>query len=386
MTALDQWLGFVGGTVGSRARPSPPARSIDHTTAPCSPNARSTTPQVRSPPSNPCWTGPTLPASSSPPTHCTATPPGRASSACRQLLLFCQGQPAHPARPLRPPCLAQHPRARPHPRPRARPRRARSLKAITVHRLRVPARLPRSSRSPAGPRPRRPVVADRDRLRVHQPTFAQASPARLADCLRGPLGDRERPAPRPRCHLRRRRLPDSDRHRPTHDGVPAQLGDRCAQPRRAVNLAAALGHHARDPARPVTTLGLNRTLRQNAGALPQSETAAWAASGRMPLVHSRHAVSASSATRARGAAGGPVPSPQPRGVRVSTQHPPASPAITTSTVAPTAAGTSVKGLYATKRGERSRKRAARSVCHVAPPRMSWCGMGWLRDWRTPSSS
>jgi hypothetical protein len=60
---------------------------------------------------------------------------------------------------------------------------------------------------------------------------------------------------------------------------------------------------------------------------PEIETAAGAASGRIPLVHSRHAVSASSATRARGAAGGPVPSSQLRGVRVSTQQPPASPAI-----------------------------------------------------------
>jgi len=45
-----------------------------------------------------------------------------------------------------------------------------------------------------------------------------------------------------------------DRHRPTHHGVPAQPGDRRAQPRRAVNLGAALRHHARDPARPLTTL------------------------------------------------------------------------------------------------------------------------------------
>jgi hypothetical protein len=36
-----------------------------------------------------------------------------------------------------------------------------------------------------------------------------------------------------------------------------------------VNLAAALRQHARDPARPLTTLGIpqmNRRLRQNAGA------------------------------------------------------------------------------------------------------------------------
>jgi hypothetical protein len=53
---------------------------------------------------------------------------------------------------------------------------------------------------------------------------------------------------------------------------------RAARPGRAawcragpVNLAAALRHHARDPARPLTTSApprMNRTLRENAGALP----------------------------------------------------------------------------------------------------------------------
>jgi hypothetical protein len=44
-----------------------------------------------------------------------------------------------------------------------------------------------------------------------------------------------------------------------------------------VNLAAALRHHARDPARPLTTLGIllrssphERTFRENAGALGPS--------------------------------------------------------------------------------------------------------------------
>ena len=49
-----------------------------------------------------------------------------------------------------------------------------------------------------------------------------------------------------------------------------------AMPCRAgpVNLAAALRHHARDPARPLTTLGIllrssphERTFRENAGTL-----------------------------------------------------------------------------------------------------------------------
>jgi hypothetical protein len=46
------------------------------TTAPaqCWPNARSTAPPARSPPSNPCRTGWTLPGQSSPPTRSTPTP------------------------------------------------------------------------------------------------------------------------------------------------------------------------------------------------------------------------------------------------------------------------------------------------------------------------
>jgi hypothetical protein len=50
-----------------------------------------------------------------------------------------------------------------------------------------------------------------------------------------------------------------------------------------VNLAAALRHHARDPARPLATLGIirmNRTLRENTGALGQRGT------GSSPAIHS----------------------------------------------------------------------------------------------------
>jgi hypothetical protein len=42
-------------------------------------------------------------------------------------------------------------------------------------------------------------------------TFAQASPAHLADFIRGHWAIGERPAPRPRRHLRRRRLPSAHR-------------------------------------------------------------------------------------------------------------------------------------------------------------------------------
>jgi hypothetical protein len=69
-----------------------------------------------------------------------------------------------------------------------------------------------------------------------------------------------------------------------------------------VNLAAALRHHARDPARPLTTLGIllkssphEWTFREKAGALPGSEngpsgssTTCWSASPAPPLLAAHH--------------------------------------------------------------------------------------------------
>jgi hypothetical protein len=97
-------------------------------------------------------------------------------------------------------------------------------------------------------------VANRDRLRDHQPPARPGQPARLADLIRGYWGIET---------LHRLRDvafaedPSQVRTRAAH--VMATLrnlvvGVLCrAGP---VNLAAALRHHARDPARPLTTLGI----------------------------------------------------------------------------------------------------------------------------------
>ena len=87
-------------------------------------------------------------------------------------------------------------------------------------------------------------------------TFAQASPARLADYLRDTAfaedGSQVRTGAGPH--------------------VMACLGNLAIGALRRsgpVNLAAALRHHARDPARPLATSGSppdERTLRENAGA------------------------------------------------------------------------------------------------------------------------
>ena len=108
------------------------------------------------------------------------------------------------------------------------------------------------------PRPARPPRRwqDRDRLCHHQPPFAQASPARLADLLRGHWAIealhhvrdvtfaedasqvRTGAAPSVMATLRNLVI-----------GVLSRAGP--------VNLAAALRHHARDPRRPLATLGIS---------------------------------------------------------------------------------------------------------------------------------
>jgi len=86
----------------------------------------------------------------------------------------------------------------------------RSLKAVTVHHFGFPhacqvIQVTRRARD-LGARRWRTVTV----YAITSLTFAQASLAWLADYLRGHWAI-ERPAPRPRCHLRRRRLPASDR-------------------------------------------------------------------------------------------------------------------------------------------------------------------------------
>jgi len=132
----------------------------------------------------------------------------------------------------------------------------RTLKAVTVHHFGFPHR-PGHPGHPQGPRPRHPTVADRGRLhRVTSLTFAQASPARLADLLRGHWAIEHglhyvpdvtfaedafqvRTGTAPQVMACRRNLAI---------GVLSRAGP--------VNLAAALRRHARDPTRPLATRGI----------------------------------------------------------------------------------------------------------------------------------
>ena len=100
--------------------------------------------------------------------------------------------------------------------------------------------------------------------------FAHASPARLTDLIRGHW------AVEALHHIRDTTYAEdaSQLRTGTAPQVMATLRNLAigvlgrAGP---VNLAAALRHHARDPARPLATLGITpheRTFRENAGALP----------------------------------------------------------------------------------------------------------------------
>jgi predicted transposase YbfD/YdcC len=71
------------------------------------------------------------------------------------------------------------------------------------------------------------------RLRDHQPGPRSGQPSSARRPAAGALGDRERPALRPRCDLRRGRLPAARRDRPVGHSLPAQPCHRRAQPRRA---------------------------------------------------------------------------------------------------------------------------------------------------------
>ena len=100
------------------------------------------------------------------------------------------------------------------------------------------------------------ALLDRDRLCHHQPPFMQASPARLADLLRGHwaiealhyVGDTTfaedasqiRTGAGPHVMATSRNL---------------VIGVLCRT--RPVNVAAALRRHARDPRRPLATLGIS---------------------------------------------------------------------------------------------------------------------------------
>jgi hypothetical protein len=98
-------------------------------------------------------------------------------------------------------------------------------------------------------------VADRDRLCDHQPPFAQARPAHLADLLRGHW------AIEAVHHIRDTTFSEDSsqvphRCRPHVMATLRNLVIGMLSRAGPVNLAAALRHHARNPARPLATLGI----------------------------------------------------------------------------------------------------------------------------------
>ena len=154
------------------------------------------------------------------------------------------------------PALAHVPGAGPHPRPRPRPHRAPHPQGRHGPPVRVPPRRPGHPGHPQDPRPAHPAVADRDRLRDHQPPLRPGQPRPPGRPAARPLGDRGA-APRPRHHLRRGRLPGPHRRRPHVMAALRNLVIGVLSRAGPVNLAAALRHHARDPRRPLATLGIS---------------------------------------------------------------------------------------------------------------------------------
>ena len=97
----------------------------------------------------------------------------------------------------------------------------RTLKAATVAAGLAFPHAAQAIASPAGPVPGRQEVADHHRLRDHQPDRHPGQPRRSRRLDSRPLADRS-PAPHPRCHLPRGRLPGPHRQRPPGHGHPAQ--------------------------------------------------------------------------------------------------------------------------------------------------------------------
>jgi hypothetical protein len=134
----------------------------------------------------------------------------------------------------------------------------RTLKAVSVHHFGFPPRRPSPPGHPQDPRPARPspAVHERDGLRHHQPHPCPGRPRPARRPHPWALGDRGA-APHSRHHLRRGRLPSPHRRRPQRDGGVAQPSHRGAQSGGPVNIAAALRRHARNPRRPLATLGIS---------------------------------------------------------------------------------------------------------------------------------
>ena len=119
--------------------------------------------------------------------------------------------------------LAAGPGPGPPAQPGPRPRRAPHAQSRHGHRRAgLPLRGPGHLRHPPDPPAGQQEVADRHRLRGHQPDRhpGQRQPARRMDPR--PLEDREPAALGPRRHLQRGRLPGPHQKRPARHGHPAE--------------------------------------------------------------------------------------------------------------------------------------------------------------------
>ena len=182
-----------------------------------------------------------------------------------------QGQPAHPAGPLRPacpgtasPCWTAPATAATAASSCAPSRRSRSASFGFPHAAQV-LQVTRKTRDLHTRRWRTVTV-----YAITSLPFDQASPARLADLLRGHWAI-ESAAPRPRRHLRRGRLPGPHRRRPAASwpacatwpsACSAGQGRSTSPPRSATTPATPPG-----PSPPSGSAWMNRTSRENDGAL-----------------------------------------------------------------------------------------------------------------------
>jgi hypothetical protein len=153
--------------------------------------------------------------------------------------------------------LAQGPHGRPHPRPRPRPHRVRTLKAVSVRRFGFPhgAQVLQVTRKVCDLATRKwhTVVV----YAITSLSFQQARPVRLADLIRGHWmienglhWVRDVTFAEDASQLRTGTAPQvMSSLRNLAIGVLSHAGP--------VNLAAALRRHARDPARPLATLGIS---------------------------------------------------------------------------------------------------------------------------------
>jgi predicted transposase YbfD/YdcC len=147
----------------------------------------------------------------------------------------------------------------------------RTLKAVTVNGFGFPhaAQVIQVSRKTRDLRTRRwrTVVF----YAITSLTFAQASPARLADLLRGHWAIENGLHYVRDVTFAEEPLPSPDRHRPAGHGVPAQPGHRRAQPGRAGQLrrraAPSQPRPTPTPGHPRNHHRMNRTLHTDAGAL-----------------------------------------------------------------------------------------------------------------------